>query len=150
MVDIAEQGEGARVPLRAVAERQELSAKYLEQLAGAMVKFGLLRSLRGARGGYVLVRPANQITAGEILRASEGSCLPVECLEEGSECERAGKCNTVEFWKGFGQVIEDYVDSVTVADLARMPVPAKVNVASSTVEVESLLVPEGEFVLQEA
>lgn len=122
MIDVAEQGEGSRVPLREVAERQSISIKYLEQLAGSLVKMGLLKSMRGARGGYVLTRPATEITAGDILRAAEGSCAPVACLEDDfGICPRRDECNTITFWEGLDRTIEEYVDSVSLADLVSTP-----------------------------
>ncbi|WP_139650607.1 RrF2 family transcriptional regulator [Raoultibacter phocaeensis] len=120
MIDIAEQGEGSRVPLREVAERQSISIKYLEQLAGSLVRVGLLKSMRGARGGYVLTRPALEITAGDILRAAEGSCAPVACLEDDfGVCPRRDECNTISFWEGLDRTIEEYVDGVSLADLVK-------------------------------
>lgn len=122
MIDIAEQGEGARVPLREVAERQGISIKYLEQLAGSLVKGDLLKSTRGARGGYVLMRPAAEMTAGDVLRAAEGSCAPVACLEDDfGICPRRDECNTIAFWEGLDRTIETYVDGVTLADLVKSP-----------------------------
>lgn len=119
MIDIAEQGEDSRVPLREVSERQSISIKYLEQLAGNLVKAGLLASTRGARGGYVLTRPAEAITAGDVLRAAEGSCAPVACLEDGfGICPRRDECNTITFWEGLDNAIEEYVDGVSLSDLA--------------------------------
>ena len=122
MIDVAEQGDGARVPLREVAERQSISIKYLEQLAGSLVRAGLLKSTRGARGGYVLTRPAAEMTAGDDLRAAEGSCAPVACLEDDfGVCPRRGECNTISFWEGLDQTIEQYVDGVSLADLVNKP-----------------------------
>ena len=109
MIDIARQGEaGALVTMRQAAEREDLSVKYLEQLGGVS-------------GGYLLARPADQITAGDVLRATEGSCAPVSCLEDGAEaCPRRDQCVAINFWRGLDQAIEDYVDNVTLADLVQM------------------------------
>ena len=119
MIDIARQGEaGALVTMRQAAEREDLSVKYLEQLGGALVKAGVLKSVRGV---YLLARPADQITAGDVLRATEGSCAPVSCLEDGAEaCPRRDQCVAINFWRGLDQAIEDYVDNVTLADLVQM------------------------------
>ena len=112
--------EGVPVTMRQAADRQGLSVKYLEQLGGALVKAGVLKSLRGVSGGYLLARPVDEITAGDVLRATEGSCAPVACLEEGAEeCPRRAKCLTVDFWRGLDGAIENYVDSVTLADLIK-------------------------------
>lgn len=122
MIDIARQGEaGALVTMRQAAEREDLSVEYLEQLGGALVKAGVLKSVRGVSGGYLLARPADQITAGDVLRATEGSCAPVSCLEDGAEaCPRRDQCVAINFWRGLDQAIEDYVDNVTLADLVQM------------------------------
>ena len=121
----SQQREGAEdvpVTMRQAAECEDLSVKYLEQLGGAVVKAGVLKSLRGASGGYFLARPAAEITAGDVLRVAEGSCAPVACLlEEGGEtCPRREECVAVNFWRGLDQVIEGYVDSISLADLVDM------------------------------
>ncbi len=121
MIDIAKQGEaGSLVTMRQAAERQELSVKYLEQLGGALVKAGVLKSIRGVSGGYLLARPAEEITAGDILRATEGSCAPVACVDDDTACKRSASCVARTFWHGLDETVEAYVDSVTLADLVNM------------------------------
>lgn len=109
-----------KVALREVAEKEVLSLKYLEQLAHDMVGAGLLISVRGHGGGYQLSRDAGNIRAGDVLRAAEGTTVPVACaaLEEGNECPREDVCSTISFWSGLDEVIENYVDGITLADLA--------------------------------
>lgn len=110
-----------KVALREVAENEILSVKYLEQLAHDMVQAGLLKSVRGHGGGYMLAREAKEIKAGDVLRATEGTTVPVACAaleEDGPGCPREQTCSTIEFWAGLDNVIEQYVDSVTLADLA--------------------------------
>lgn len=119
MVDLAQQGPDARSSLRSVSERQGISVKYLEQLAAPLVAAGLIGSVRGPRGGYHLARPANQITAGDVLRAAEGTLAPVACLSEGTECDRRATCPTVDFWAGLQKTTTDYLDSSTLAQLAQ-------------------------------
>lgn len=121
MIDIADQGEeGTLVTMRQAAERQELSVKYLEQLGGLLVKAGLLKSVRGVNGGYSLSRPADSITAGDVLHAVERSTSPVICLEEGaSPCPRSESCAALPLWRGLGNAIDAYLDGVTLADLLR-------------------------------
>ena len=102
-VCIAQAGPEAKVSLREVAEHEELSLKYLEQIARPMVSAGLLTSARGKGGGYRLARDPQDILAGDVLRAVEGT--------------------TVRFWAGLDEVIEKYVDGVTVGDLADAPQP---------------------------
>ena len=102
MIDIASrEQDGSPVTMRQAAAREDLSVKYLEQLGGALVKAGILKSIRGVSGGYLLAKPAEDITAGDVLRATEGSCAPVACLEDGAEaCPRRGECVAVNFWRG--------------------------------------------------
>lgn len=120
VIDIAEHAEEGPVALRESAQRTGISVKYMEQLAGQLTRYGVLRSTRGAHGGYSLSRPATDITAGDILRASEGSMATVACLEEGAGiCPMRGECETVDFWTGLDRTIESYVDSVSVDDMVR-------------------------------
>ena len=122
MIYIAAFGDDeGKVALREVAEREDISLKYLEQLVRPLVKAGYLRSVRGKGGGYTLARPADEIRAGDILRVAEGTTAPVACEGLGGDCSRADLCSTVKFWTGLDQVIERYVDGVTLADLARVP-----------------------------
>ena len=121
MVRIAQQGSGGKVPLRQVAEEEDISLKYLEQVVRPLMAAGLVRSVRGKGGGYALARDAAEIRAGDVLRAAEGSTVPVVCLalgEESGGCPRKDECTTVRFWAGLGKVIEEYVDGSTLADLA--------------------------------
>ena len=109
-----------KVTLREVAENEDISLKYLEQLAHDMVAEDLLNSVRGHGGGYLLARPAEEISAGDILRAAEGTTVPVACaaLEEGGiGCPRESECSTISFWAGLDEVIESYVDNVSLASL---------------------------------
>ena len=117
MLDIAQQPGESPVSLSSVSERQLISTKYLEQIVSPLVKAGLLTSVRGANGGYLLARPAEQITTGDILRTGEGNLAPVACLLTDEECPRASACDTLPFWKGLDDAITAYIDSVTLADL---------------------------------
>lgn len=114
-----------KVALREVAEQEAISLKYLEQLAHEMVRADLLLSVRGHGGGYSLARDAADITAGDVLRAAEGSTMPVACAAlENGECPREESCATIEFWAGLDRVIEDYVDGVTLETLISNEKPA--------------------------
>ena len=121
VIYIASFPEGQKVALRQAAEAEHISLKYLEQLAHTLVQAGILESVRGYGGGYRLAKSANQIKAGDVLRASEGSTIPVACagLDEG--CPREETCPTITFWAGLDRIIEDYVDGVTIADLVDQP-----------------------------
>lgn len=110
-----------KVALREVAENEGISLKYLEQLAHDLIKADLLVSVRGHGGGYRLARAADEIIAGDILRAAEGSTAPVACAAldaDGPGCPRESVCSTIAFWSGLDKVIEEYVDSVTLASLS--------------------------------
>lgn len=90
MLDLAMNGKENFVPIRSVSERQEISEKYLEQIITALSRAKLVKSARGAQGGYKLVKAPEEYTTGEILRAVEGSLAPVACLEPGhTVCARA-------------------------------------------------------------
>ncbi|HWP51161.1 MAG TPA: Rrf2 family transcriptional regulator [Clostridia bacterium] len=118
MIDIAGHDAGAVISLRDISQRQGITLKYLEQIIPLLSRAGLLKSVRGSSGGYRLTRLASEYTAGEILRAVEGSLVPVACLEdEPNRCSRCGECKTLPFWKGLAKVIDNYVDSVTLEDL---------------------------------
>ena len=120
MVLIARKGSEGKVSLREASEDEGISLKYLEQLVRPLVRAGLLRSVRGKGGGYVLAGDPGKIRAGDVLRAVEGTTAPVACLEldVAEACPRRAECATVGFWLGLDRVIEDYVDGVTLRDLA--------------------------------
>ena len=120
MADLAEHQAEGFIPLKEIAERQNISEKYLESIVKLLVKARLLGSLRGKGGGYKLVKPAEQYSVGSILRLTEATLAPVSCLEQGAEaCPRAAECCTLAMWNGLNQVINDYLNNITVADLAR-------------------------------
>lgn len=118
MIDIAEHSAQGWVSIKDISERQAISVKYLEQIVANLTKSGLLRSSRGPQGGYMLAKPAEQYTAGEILRSIEGNLAPVACLEaDVNPCERQAICPTLRFWTGLHHAVNDYVDSVTLDQL---------------------------------
>lgn len=118
MIDLAEHGRGDFIPLKEVSARQGVSVKYLEQIVNQLSRAGLLQSVRGAQGGYRLAKSATEYTAGEILRVTEGGLAPIACLDQAAEvCPRNEHCSTLDFWTGLADVIDRYVDSVTLADL---------------------------------
>lgn len=118
MLDIGLYCDEAPVRMKDVAARQEISIKYLEQIVSVLVKAGYLKSIRGPQGGYRLMKPAGEYTVGMILRLTEGSLAPVECLEgEVNDCERAESCVTLRLWKELNQAIKSVVDKYTLEDL---------------------------------
>lgn len=120
MIDLAEhQGEGF-IPLKVIAQRQGISEKYLESIIKLLVKSRLLSGLRGKGGGYRLTRAPEEYSVGDILRLTEESLAPVACLEEDADrCPRAAACRTLPLWQGLDKAISGYLDSVTIAELAR-------------------------------
>ena len=119
MLELAIHSEGSAVPLRDVAQRQEISDKYLEQIVTQLSRAGLVRSVRGAGGGYLLTRTPEGYTVGEILRVLEGSLAPVSCADGVGCCERADRCVTVEVWREIQATVDGVVDHLTLADLVR-------------------------------
>ena len=118
MLDIALHSDEGSISLKSIAQRQEISVKYLEQIVTPLVKGGYLRASRGAQGGYQLNRPPEEYTVGLILRTIEGSLAPVACLEPGSEfCERQSQCVTVEVYRRIDEAIDNVVDNITLQDL---------------------------------
>lgn len=119
MLDLALCDGEVAIPLRDVAERQEISDKYLEQIVTQLARGGLVRSVRGAGGGYLLTRKPEEYSVGEILRQLEGSLAPVSCVNGGACCERVDQCVTVELWQQIQAAVDGVVDNVTLADLVK-------------------------------
>ena len=120
LIDMAEHPSEGYIPLKEIAQRQEISEKYLESILKALVKGGILTGLRGKGGGYRLSKPPEQYTVGEVLRLTEGSLAPVACLEnDAAPCARSAGCRTFSLWQGLDKVIQEYLNSYTIADLAQ-------------------------------
>ena len=118
MIDLAEHQKEGFIPLKVIAERQEISEKYLESIIKLLVRAKLLNGVRGKGGGYKLTKAPEQYTVGNILRLTEDSMAPVSCLEQGADaCPRIAECRTLPLWQGLSKVISDYLDNITVADL---------------------------------
>ncbi len=117
MLDLAENQHDGYVPMKTVAERQQLPLKYLEQILPLLTRQQLVIGLQGKGGGYRLSRQPQDYSIGEILRATEKDLAPVSCLMENAVCARRAACKTVRFWEGLDHVISDYVDHTTLADL---------------------------------
>lgn len=119
LIDLAEnQGEDRYLPLKEVAERQDISEKYLESIVKSLVQARILKGSRGKGGGYRLMRAPSECTLGSILRLTEGDLSPVSCLEEGKVvCESAGDCPTLPVWLRLNGLIQQFLESVTLADL---------------------------------
>lgn len=105
------------VPLRDLASRQEISAKYLEQLLIPLKSAGLVKSVRGARGGYLLAREPEAISLYDVVRSLEGPLAPVECVEDPDYCDRVGGCTVHLIWGEMGKMLVDFLSGMSLADL---------------------------------
>ena len=119
MLDIAIHNNGIPVRLKDAAARQEISVKYLESIVSVLAKAGYVKSVRGAQGGYMLTRDPDKYTVGDILRLTEGSMAPVDCLEEETPCGRAERCVTIRIWKELDAAVKGVIDHYTLEDLVR-------------------------------
>lgn len=120
MIDLAEQHTKERTPLKEIAERQEISQKYIEAIMTLLSKNGFVEAVHGKGGGYKLNKKPEEYRVGDILRLTEGSLSPVACLEKGApECPRKNICRTLPLWTKLDDLVENYLDSVTLADLMK-------------------------------
>lgn len=118
MLELAQSQPDTYMPLPLIAQRQGISEKYLESIIAILSRAGLVEGLRGKGGGYRLTRSSANYSVGEIIRLTEGSLAPVTCLE-GAEnpCPRAGECTTLPMWQKLDDLINTYLDSVSLSDL---------------------------------
>ena len=120
MIEIGSYDPAEYVPLRALADSQEISEKYLESIVKELVKAGFLEGLRGKGGGYCLGREPEKIAVLDVLKLMEGSLVPVACLGEGAKpCSRASNCRTLPLWEGLDKVVREYLGHYTVQDLVQ-------------------------------
>ena len=118
MLDIALNDAKTPVRIKDIAERQQISDKYLEQIVSSLNKAGYVRSIRGPQGGYRLTKKPEEYTVGMILRLIEGSLAPVACLDDDiNNCTRADRCPTLILWEKLYDAISEVVDNITLADL---------------------------------
>ena len=120
MIDLAEHDDGAYIPMKEVAQRQNISLKYLERILPILVSAKLVEGLHGKGGGYRLTRKPEDYRISEILRLTEGDLAPVACLECNAEkCKRTAECRTLPMWMELNRRVNEYLDSVTIADLMK-------------------------------
>jgi Rrf2 family protein len=118
LLDLAEHRNEGFIALKDIAERQDISKKYLEQIVPLLNNTDFLRTNRGFQGGYMLAKSPEQYTIGDILKITEGSLAPVACLDDApNKCERSEYCMTLPIWKGLYTVITDYLDNITLQDI---------------------------------
>ena len=117
MLELAMSGGKGPVPLRDLASRQEISAKYLEQLLIPLKGAGLVKSVRGARGGYMLAKEPMAISLYDIVRSLEGPLAPVECVRDPNYCDRVGGCTVHLVWGEMGAMLVDFLSGMSLVDL---------------------------------
>ena len=118
MLDLAERDSSAFVPLKEMAEEQEISVKYLESIITALSKAGLVEGVRGKRGGYRLTRRPEEYTAAEIVTVADGPLAPVACLSDPDyDCDRESECRMKPVYGRLYSVIEGYLGSVSLQDI---------------------------------
>ena len=109
-----------RIPLKEIAERQNISQKYIEAIMTLLSKNGFVDAVHGKGGGYCLNKNPKEYKVGDILRLTEGSLAPVACLEKNAEpCARKNVCRTLPLWTKLDELVEGYLDSITIADLMK-------------------------------
>lgn len=124
MIDLAEHSAEGYIAMKSVAQRQDISLKYLEKILPLLVKAQMIEGIHGKGGGYRLTQPPQAYQIGEILRLTEGNLAPVACLECDAEpCHRTADCRTLPMWRELARRINDYLDGVTLADLMHSAVP---------------------------
>ena len=120
MIDLAEHHSDDRIPLKDISSRQGISQKYMEAIMTLLSKNGFVDAIHGKGGGFKLNRSPDQYKVGEILRLTEGTLAPVACLQENAEeCERVSECRTLPMWAKLNSLVNEYLDSVTIADLMK-------------------------------
>lgn len=123
MLDLARQEPEEYVSLKAVAGRQEISVKYLEAIISVLNKGGLVESTRGKTGGYRLARRPDECSVGSILKLVEGTLAPVSCRQEDA-CPRLGRCAALPLWERLDEIVDSFLESVTLADVLSGNIPA--------------------------
>lgn len=120
MIDLAENSNQERIPLKEIAERQGISQKYIESIMTLLSKNKFVDAIHGKGGGYKLNKKPQEYRVGDILRLTEGTLAPVACLEKNAPpCDRKKFCRTLPMWTKLDKLVEDYLDSVTLSDLTK-------------------------------
>ncbi len=117
MYDLARCGAGEPQSIKAISERQSIPEAYLEQLIGPLRRSGLVRSVRGAQGGYLLAKRPDEITVGQVIRSLEGELNLLDCLTEEEACGRACTCATRIVWRKLRDGLNEIVDGITLQDM---------------------------------
>ena len=124
LLDLAERRSGDYIPMKDIAQRQDISLKYIGKIMPLLKTAGLVDSTHGIGGGYRLTRAPEQYTLWEILQVAEGDMAPVSCLQKDADaCQRAAECRTLPVWEKYYALTRDYFSSITLADLLNTPLP---------------------------
>jgi Rrf2 family protein len=118
LLDLAQHGSEGPIDLGSIAERQSIPETYLAKLVVPLRNAGIIRSARGAKGGYELVRSPGEIALLEVVEVLEGRSSLLECTERPELCARSADCPTLPIWTGLEKAMRDYLRSVTVGDAA--------------------------------
>lgn len=122
LLDLAEHRSGDFIPMKDMAQRQDISLKYIGKIMPLLKTAGLVDSSHGIGGGYKLTRAPEQYTLWEILQVAEGDMAPVSCLQkDAAVCDRAAECRTLPIWEKYYALTKDYFESITLADLLETP-----------------------------
>lgn len=117
IIELAQHDSNRPLQLKIIAQRQDISVKYLEQLMAILRSAGFVRSIRGSKGGYLLARAPNQIKLNEVLHRLEGTVATVECVENEDYCSRSADCASRYLWVQVEQAIEKVLEAITLQDL---------------------------------
>jgi len=123
LIDLAQRGAEGPIDLGSIAARQGIPETYLAKLVVPLRNAGVIRSARGAKGGYELARSPDEIAVMEVVEVLEGRTSLMECTDHPETCARAADCPTLPVWTGLEKVIQDYLASVSVSDVAAPRVP---------------------------
>ncbi len=121
LIDLAENRNGKYIPLKDIANRQEISLKYLERILPVLSKNNMIEGVHGKGGGYKLTKDPDEYKVSDILRLTEGDLAPVACLKaDAPPCKKAAECRTLAMWKNYYKLINNYFDGITIADLMKV------------------------------
>ena len=120
MIDLAEHMNGKYIPMKEIADRQDVSLKYMTKIMQVLTKSGMLDGQHGKGGGYKLNRDPDEYRISDILRLTEGTLAPVSCIDETDcKCDRSYECRTRPMWNELDKLISEYLDGITIADLMK-------------------------------
>ena len=118
-IELAENYGSGPINLKLIAHSQDISVKYLEQLMTIMKGAGIVRSVRGAKGGYILKKPPEEITFAELFNALEGPLVLTECLDDAEYCKKFADCAAKDVWTRMSKIISEFFDSITLQDMVK-------------------------------